>query len=106
MKSENTRLILKAGMTGMFGLSMLAAGAATAQQEDAPVFVRTEGMSPTLAAKLIDKGAEGSAALIRYLNRTRMIHQLYIFDVVKNNDTRMTATEPAQEQELALVAAQ
>ena len=106
MKSESTRLVLKAGMTGIFALSMLATGTAIAQQEDAPVFVRTEGMSPTLAAKLIDKGAEGSAALIRYLNRPRMIHQLYVYDVVKNNDTRMTATEPAKEQELALVAAQ
>ena len=98
MKSERNQLILKTGMIGMFTVLGFAANVAFAQQADDPVSIRTQGLTPSLAARLIEKGQQGITALTQYINRTRMIHQLNIYDVVQNDDKKLLAQQPAPEQ--------
>ena len=98
MKSERSQLILKTSMIGVFAISAFSASVALAQPAENPVSMRTEGLPSWVAAKLIEKGQQGITAVTQYLQRTRMIHQLSVADVVNKNDPRQIAQQPAPEQ--------
>jgi hypothetical protein len=58
------------------------AGAAFAQHEP-PVAVKTGGMPTHVAAKVKEKAAEGTTALRRYVNSTRMVNQLDFRSIIQ-----------------------
>ena len=70
---------------------MLLSGACMASEPEAPVAVNVAGMPTHVADRIRDHAAKGQTALLRYLDRTRMIHQLRIEDVVRRE--RVLAAE-------------
>ena len=98
MKSERRQLILKTSMIGILAMSTVNASVALAQQAENPASMRTEGLPSWVAEKLIEKGQQGITAVTQYLQRTRMIHQLTVADVVNKNDPKQMAQQPAPEQ--------
>ena len=98
MKSVHSQLFLKTSMIGLFAISAFTASMVFAQQGENPVSMRTEGLPSWVAATLIEKGQQGIAAVTQYLQRTRMIHQLSVADVVNKDDKNLMAQQPAPEQ--------
>ena len=64
--------------------ALLFAGQAVART-DSPVPVNLKGLAPHVAKRVAEKAREGSTALRRYLERTRMIHGLHWSDVVRED---------------------
>jgi hypothetical protein len=80
------------------------AGVAVAQEPEGPVAVNVEGLPQSLRIRIEEKAKEGPEALIRYLNRTRHLHQLRPEEIIKareealsarKDDTRVTARADA-----------
>lgn len=68
----NTKLTKQ--LVAMFLVSL--AGTTHADQTEPAVAVKTEGMPPHVAEKVREKAAQGSTALRRYVDSTRMINAL------------------------------
>ena len=81
MKSLRSKLIRNLMVVSLAIVSVFASGLAAAQQT-LPVPIRTAGLPPWVAAKLIEKSKLGVEAIRQYLWRTRMIHNIYIHDVL------------------------
>ena len=81
MKTWRSRLIRNLMIVVVAIVSVLASGLAAAQQS-APVPIRTAGLPPWVAATLIEKSKLGMEAIRQYLWRTRMIHNIYINDIL------------------------
>ena len=84
MKSIRSRIIRNLMVVAVAIMSIFASGLAAAQQQ-LPVPIRTDGLPPWVAAKLIEKSKLGIEAIRQYLWRTRMIHNIYIHDVLDVN---------------------
>jgi len=65
-----------------FCIAVLGFAAGSARAAEPPVEVRVEHLSPQLAERIKSYAARGKTALIRYLNGTRMIHNLRLDDVL------------------------
>ena len=76
---------MNAKLSKMLVLALLVsfAGVAKAQQE-APVAVKTDGLPMNVAAKVKEKAAEGTSALRRYVNNTRMVNQLDFRSIIQD----------------------
>jgi hypothetical protein len=86
-------------------LSCLAfAGAVCAQQAEAPVAVNTDGMPHSLRARLEAKAQEGPTAVIRFINRTRNIHQLRAQDVIRPDRPEASASRESARSEVVAAA--
>jgi hypothetical protein len=59
------------------------AGIAVAQEPEAPVAVNVEGLPRQVRERIEEKAKQGETALIRYLQRTRHIHNLRPEQVIK-----------------------
>lgn len=96
----NTRsLALRLAMAAAF--STLATGAFA--QEPQRIAVKTANLSPFVARAIEEKAAQGAGELRRYVERTRMIHGLYIPDLVREEDGGIehAKAEPAGEAPVA-----
>ena len=91
----------------LFAAAALAfAGAVNAQESpesivvepDNALYLRTDAMPPYLAARLEEKAKEGLRSLNQYVQRTRMIHQLTLAQILV---TREEATSIAAKEEKA-----
>jgi hypothetical protein len=91
----------------LFAAAALAfAGAVNAQQSpesivvesDSALYLRTDGLPPYLAARLEEKAREGLRSLNQYVQRTRMIHQLTLSQILV---TREEATFIAAKEDKA-----
>jgi hypothetical protein len=67
-------------------------------EPDNAMYLRTDGLPPYLAARLEEKAKEGLRALNQYVQRTRMIHQLTLSQILV---TRGKATFIAAKEEKA-----
>jgi hypothetical protein len=68
----NTRIIKQFAATFTLALS----GTAFAQSPEPPVKVNTDGLAPYVRERVEAMALEGRTSVIRYINRTRMIHHL------------------------------
>ena len=67
----------------LLALSAFAvASNAFAQESEKPVNVTVERLPAAVATRIQEKAALGQTALIQYLNRTRMLHQIRIESIV------------------------
>jgi hypothetical protein len=92
MNTNVTRIILTAA-------SIIVAGSVAAQQPEAPVRITTEGLPTHMRDRLEQKAQEGPTALIRYVNRTRMMgYQIRVEDIVVTPEdlARMAAAAKAE----------
>jgi hypothetical protein len=94
MKKTNTNKLMLVVATALLASSALA------QEAEAPVAVRTDGLPDHLKVRIEEKAAQGQTALIRYVNSTRHIHNLRVEMVVKPGD----ATNVAKKEEPRKVA--
>ena len=65
-----------------FCIAIVAFQAGFAQAAEPPIEVRVDHLAPQLAERVKGYAARGKTALIRYLNSTRMIHNLRVEDVL------------------------
>ena len=63
--------------------ALFTLGNAVASERDAPVAVNTQGLTPSIAAKVEQKAAEGERALARYLETVRPYRQVTLHDVTQ-----------------------
>ena len=83
-------------------LATLATGAFA--QETQRVAVKTAGL-PTFVAKAIEeKAGQGVDALRQYVERTRMIHGLYIPDLVREDEAAIEQAKALPTEEAPVVA--
>lgn len=87
MKTNSTQFLLAA--------ALVLAGSAFAQQTEAPVRIKTDGLSADMRDRLEAKAQQGLPALIQYVNRTRMIYQLRVQDLVIPEDTARAEAQKA-----------
>ena len=88
MKTNSTQFLLAA--------ALVLAGSAFAQQTEAPVRIKTDGLSADMRDRLEAKAQQGLPALIQYVNRTRMIYQLRVQDlVISEEDTARAEAQKA-----------
>jgi len=85
-------------------LAMLATGAFA--QEARRVAVKTAGLSPFVAKAIDEKAAQGVDELRRYVERTRMIHGLYIPDLVREEEGAIEQAKAVPAEEAPVVAKQ
>jgi hypothetical protein len=83
-------------------LATLATGAFA--QETQRVAVKTAGLSPFVAKAIDEKAAQGVDELRRYVERTRMIHGLYIPDLVREEDGAIEQAKALPAEEAPVVA--
>lgn len=83
-------------------LSTLAAGAWA--QEPQRVAVKTAGLSPFVAKAVEEKAALGVVELRRYVERTRMVHGLYIPDIVREEEPAIEQAKAPADDEAPVVA--
>jgi hypothetical protein len=77
----------------------LGAASALADEGPAPVSVKVDRLSPRVATAVQEKARLGVDELRRYVERTRMIHALYLPDLVQEGDGTMVASAaPAVQQ--------
>jgi hypothetical protein len=76
---------------------LITAGSANAQESEAIITVRTDGMPGFVAATVLEKSRHGIQAVVQYLNRTRMIHLLNPYDVLRVEERVALAEAPARE---------
>lgn len=69
------RVLLAGAVAALFGFN--------ASASEAPVAVNVDGLSPNIAAKVIENAQRGERALARYLETTRPYHQLTLAEVVQ-----------------------
>ena len=77
-------------------LVALASSTALAKEPEPPVAVKTDGLSPYLAATVEEKAAQGFSALRRYVIRTRMIHALDLNTLVREEPSQAVAQKPTE----------
>jgi hypothetical protein len=75
-------------------------------QEARRVAVKTTGLSPFVAKAVDEKAAQGVDELRRYVERTRMIHGLYIPDLVREEDGAIEQAKAVPAEEAPVVAKQ
>jgi hypothetical protein len=75
-------------------------------QEAKRVAVKTAGLSPFVAKAIDEKAAQGVDELRRYVERTRMIHGLYIPDLVREEDGAIEQAKAIPAEEAPVVAKQ
>jgi hypothetical protein len=85
-------------------LATLATGAFA--QETQRVAVKTAGLSPFVAKAIDEKAAQGVDELRRYVERTRMIHGLYIPDLVREEGGAIEQAKAVPAEEAPVVAKQ
>jgi hypothetical protein len=85
-------------------LATLATGAFA--QETQRVAVKTAGLSPFVAKAIDEKAAQGVDELRRYVERTRMIHGLYIPDLVREDAGAIEQAKAVPAEEAPVVAKQ
>jgi len=85
-------------------LATLATGAFA--QEAQRVAVKTDGLSPFVAKAIDEKAAQGVDELRRYVERTRMIHGLYIPDLVREDGGAIEQAKAVPADEAPVVAKQ
>jgi hypothetical protein len=76
-----------------------------AQQPEQPVRVKVDGLPPHIANEVKEKAQQGPTELRRYIERTRMIHELNYNSLVleepsaalakKDSDAKMASSKPA-----------
>lgn len=99
----NTRsLALRLATAAAF--ATLATGAFA--QEPQRVAVKTANLSPFVARAIEEKAAQGAGELRRYVERTRMIHGLYIPDLVREDDGGIEQAKAVPAEEAPVVAKQ
>lgn len=77
-------------------LAILASGAHA--QDTKRLAVKTEGLSPFVARSVEEKAAQGVGELRRYVERTRMVHGLYLPDLVREEEPSVEqAASPASD---------
>ena len=64
-------------------VALVFAGSVCAQVTEAPVAVNVSGLPPHVAKKVEEKASKGMTALRLYVNRTRMIHELYLGSLLR-----------------------
>lgn len=77
-RSPAVRLATVAALASIAGVAFA--------QETQRVAVKTAGLSPFVAKSVEEKAAMGVDELRRYVERTRMVHGLYIPDLVREED--------------------
>jgi hypothetical protein len=77
-------------------LAALATGASA--QEAGRLAVKTDGLSPFVARSVEEKAAQGVGELRRYVERTRMVHGLYLPDLVREEPVLEQAAKPAADE--------
>ena len=99
----NTRsLALRLATAAAF--ATLATGALA--QEPQRIAVKTANLTPFVARTVEEKAAQGAGELRRYVERTRMIHGLYIPDLVREEDGGIEQAKAAPADEAPVVAKQ
>ena len=93
MKVNRTRGIRRILLAGL-GTALLSCAPSFAHAADAPIVLRTDGLPPWVAAKLIEKSRQGIVPVMQYLQRTRMIHGLYIGDLLLPEARQSLAAQP------------
>lgn len=83
-------------------LATLSTGAFA--QEVQRVAVKTDGLSSFVARSIEEKAALGIDELRRYVERTRMIHGLYIPDLVRQEDVAIGQAQAVPAEEVPVVA--
>ena len=92
-------------MSNLIRISLLAVAAlclvpatAQAQEDDATVAAAAAGSAcdrpeslSTLQRRIVEKASEGAMPLIRFVHRTRMIHQLDVYETVAWLEQRRAA---------------
>ena len=74
----------------------LCAPFAWADEAAPPVAVKVDGLSPFVAIAVQDKARQGITELRRYVERTRMIHALYLPDLIRpDEEADVVAATPA-----------
>jgi len=90
----NTRIIKQFAAAFTLALS----GAALAQSTEPPVKLNTDGLAPYVREHLEASALEGRTSVIRYINRTRMIHHLRAEQIL--TDERPAAANVAKEEKM------
>ena len=99
----NTRsLALRLATAAAF--ATLATGAFA--QEPQRIAVKTANLSPFVARAIEEKAAQGAGELRRYVERTRMIHGLYIPDLVREEDGGIEQAKAVPAEDAPVVAKQ
>ena len=99
----NTRsLALRLATAAAF--ATLATGAFA--QEPQRIAVKTANLSPFVARAIEEKAAQGAGELRRYVERTRMIHGLYIPDLVREDDGGIEQAKAVPAEDAPVVAKQ
>jgi hypothetical protein len=93
MKTKRTQGIRRVLLAG-FATTLLSSAASLVHAADAPIVLRTDGLPPWVAAKLTEKSRQGIVPVMQYLQRTRMIHGLYIGDLLLPEARRSLAAQP------------
>jgi hypothetical protein len=83
-------------------LATLASGAFAQQAQR--VAVKTAGLPTFVAHAIEEKAAQGIGPLRAYVERTRMIHGLYIPDLVRGEDEAIEQALAAPTEEAPVVA--
>jgi hypothetical protein len=97
----NTKLIKRL----IAAAALAVAGSVGAQEAEKPVPIRTDGLPSHVRARLEAKAQEGSAALIQYVNRTRMMgHQVRVEDIVEPSKGTFAAQKERKEPKVASTA--
>lgn len=84
--------------------AFLSLATVASAQEPQRVAVKTAGLSPFVAKAVEEKAAQGVGELRRYVERTRMIHGLYIPDIVREEDAAIEQAKAMPAEEAPVVA--
>ena len=98
MKNRSLTLRLAAATA----LATLATGAFA--QEVQRVAVKTDGLPTFVARAIEEKAGQGVGALRQYVERTRMIHGLYIPDLVREEEAGIEQAKAQPAEEAPVVA--
>jgi len=93
-----------ANRTGHIVFVLLAGAAASAQAEPA-VAVKTDGLPPHVAARVVAKAEEGITALRQYVWISRGINQIDLRSIVRQDEPQQVATREPRDAEPTTVAA-
>ena len=67
-----------------------------AQEPRQPVSVNVDGLPPHVANQVKEKAKQGSTELRRFVNRTRMIHELNYGSIVQDDSQAAIAKKDAE----------
>jgi hypothetical protein len=86
------RTIAKGALASLaFAVALPFAGTICAQEGERPVAVKTDGMPAHVRSRVEERAQQGQTSVIRYLNRTRSVHQLRPEDVIKQKEITVEA---------------